>query len=66
MKKLSIDNGNSYTTKFSKAIKKLGWDTIVNFMDDDIREKATNIAPCTDREFLIYYLKLANDNLIIG
>jgi hypothetical protein len=66
MKHISIDNGNSYTTP-AKAIKAVGFDTIVNMMDDDTREAVHNdCAPCTDAAFLREYLKRAKDNLIIG
>lgn len=35
-----------------------GWDNIVNWMDDEIREELHNeIAPCTDMEFLKEYSK---------
>jgi len=41
MKKISIDNGNSWTTP-EAAIATLGLDAIVNYMDDDIREATHN------------------------
>jgi len=66
MKKISIDNGNSWTTP-EAAITTLGLDVIVNHMDDDTRETVHNeLAPCTDVEFLKLYLEIANDDLIIG
>ena len=37
MKKISINNGHSYTTP-AKAIKAAGMDTIAHMMDDEIRE----------------------------
>jgi len=66
MKKISIDNGNSWTTP-EAAIATLGLDAIVNYMDDDIREATHNaVAPCTEVEFLAAYLERATDDLIIG
>jgi len=66
MANISVDNGNSYTTP-AKAIKAVGFDTIVNMMDDDTREDVHNkFAPCTDATFLREYLKRAKDDLIIG
>ena len=66
MKKISIDNGNSWTTP-EAAIAALGLDAIVNCMDDDTRETVhSELAPCTDVEFLTRYLELATDDLIIG
>lgn len=38
------------------------WDAIVNYMDDDIRERVHNeLAPCTNKEFLDRYLELDED-----
>jgi hypothetical protein len=66
MKRISIDNGNSWTTP-EAAIATLGLDVIVNYMDDDTREAVHNeIAPCTEVEFLAAYLERATDDLIIG
>lgn len=66
MKKVSIDNGNTFVSP-SEAVKGMDWDTIVNYMDDDKREEvAFKFAPCADVEFLTEYLKIANDDLIIG
>lgn len=66
MKKISINNGASYTT-IEDAIATVGMDTIAMIMDDEIREQvANNIAPCTDEEFVAEYLSRANEDLIIG
>lgn len=66
MKKISINNGASYTT-IEDAIATVGMDTIAMMMDDEIREQvANNIAPCTDEEFVAEYLRRANEDLIIG
>ena len=66
MKHISIDNGVSYTT-IEDAITNCALDTIVQMMDDEIREQVANeIAPCTNEEFLTEYLRRANEDLIIG
>jgi hypothetical protein len=66
MKRISIDNGNSWTTP-EAAIATLGLDVIVNYMDDDDRERThLEMAPCTDLEFLTRYLEIAKDDIIIG
>lgn len=66
MAQISINNGHSYTTP-EEAIKSSGWEAIVNFMDDDIRETVHNeLAPCSEIEFLTRYLEIATDDLIIG
>jgi hypothetical protein len=66
MKRISIDNGTTHTTP-DEAIKAVGMDTIVNYMDDDTREAVHNeLAPCSEIEFLSRYLELAKDDLIIG
>lgn len=66
MKNISIDNGYS-TCTVKEAIQKVDWDVIVNFMDDEIRERVhMEIAPCTEEEFLTRYLELAEHDLVIG
>ena len=66
MKKISIDNGHSYVAP-AEAIDAMSWDAIVDMMDDDIREAVhSEIAPCTEAEFLAAYLDRAADDLIIG
>lgn len=66
MKLISIDNGTTHTTP-DEAIKAVGMDTIVNYMDDDTRAAVhSELAPCSDLEFLRRYLELAADDLIIG
>ena len=45
------------------------WCNIVNLMDDETREKAHELVAdhCwTEAEFLLKYLELANEDLIIG
>ena len=70
MKKISIDNGRTYTTA-AEAMPEITannlWDAVVNVMDDDTREAVhSEIAPCTEAEFLAAYLDRAADDLIIG
>lgn len=66
MKKISTNNGASYTT-IEDAIATVGMDTIAMMMDDEIREQVANdIAPCTDEEFVAEYLRRAEEDLIIG
>lgn len=66
IKRISIDNGNTYCTA-EEAIAQIGIDTIVNYMDNDIRESVNyDIAPCADIDFLNEYLSRADDDLIIG
>ena len=66
MKRISIDNGNTYCTA-AEAIAQIGIETIVNYMDDDIMESVNyDIAPCSDIDFLSEYLSRAGDDLIIG
>lgn len=69
---LSVDNGFSYIAvdeddELQAAIDKVSWGQIVSFMDDDARERAHfDVAPCTDLEFLKYYLEIAPCDLVIG
>jgi hypothetical protein len=66
MKQISINNGNSFTTP-EKAIEALDWDVIVHYMDDETREQVhSELAPCAELDFLIRYLELAPEDLIIG
>lgn len=66
MKKISINNGHSYTTP-REAIKAVGIEAFVCMMDEEIREHvAHKYAPCTDMKFIREYLRRAKANLIIG
>jgi len=81
MNQISLDNGHSFLTA-SEAIavmreqeEKYGpafsfekqWAYVVNAMDPEIRETVhSELAPCTDEEFLARYLELSPDDLIIG
>lgn len=70
MKKISLDNGCTYTTAEEAMIEiheRNLWDALVMLMDDEIRETvAAELAPCTEAEFLVRYLELATDDLVIG
>ena len=66
MKKISIDNGRTYVTP-EEALEEFDLEVIAHYMDDDDRERThRDVAPCTDLEFLIHYLEIAKDNIIIG
>lgn len=69
---LSIDNGATYIEAddedaLQSAIDTIGWDEIVSRMDDDAREQAhSDVAPCTELEYLKRYLEIAPCDLVIG
>lgn len=70
MKRISMNNGRSYMD-VDKAMTEIVandlWETVVNFMDNSIREAvAEDMAPCSEEEFLKEYLKRAKDDLIVG
>ena len=66
MARISVDNGANFVTP-DEALQEVSMDTLVVYMDDDIREKVHNdLAPCTEVEFLTAYLESADDDLIIG
>lgn len=66
MKQISIDNGLTYVTP-EEAIDGMSWDVIAHYMEDEAREAVhADLAPCTNLEFLIRYLELADHDLIIG
>lgn len=67
--RISLDNGRTWKTA-SEAMSEINernlWDSIVNMMDDEIREAVhADCAPCTNEEFLNEYLHRV-DGLIIG
>jgi hypothetical protein len=62
---ISLDNGLSVATP-EEAIKEMDWETIVNSMDDEVREEVhMDKAPCSNLEFLTAYLSTGN-SIIIG
>lgn len=66
MKRISIDNGVHFVEP-KEAVENVAWNSIVNMMDDETREKVHDeIAPCTELKFLTRYLELADDDLIVG
>lgn len=66
MRKISIDNGTSYVTP-EEALKEFDLEAISYYMDDEDRERThQDVAPCSDLEFLTYYLKIAREDIIIG
>ena len=63
---ISVDKGRSWATP-EEAIAEAPWETIVEAMDDRYREYTHNeAAPCSDLEFLVRYLEVAPENIIIG
>lgn len=69
MAQISMDNGLTFHDPEELSELPLGeyWDTLVEFMDDDIREQVhEELAPCTDEDFLRRYLELAKEDLILG
>lgn len=68
-KRLSINNGNTYTTAedIEEADLERHWDVLAQAMDDDLREELhSELAPCGNREFLTAYLERAPHDLVIG
>lgn len=69
-KQISLDNGNSYMTTaeaIPEILRRNLWETVVSFMDADLAEQIhTELAPCTEEDFLTRYLELAANDLIIG
>lgn len=68
-KKISLDNGRTFVSAHDAMpeILRLNlWDAIVNLMDDEVRERVHAFAPCDEGEFLIKYLELAEENLVLG
>lgn len=70
MKHISLDNGRTYMTAHEAIGQILAenlWDTVAQYMDDDIREEVhAYFAPCTEEEFLTEYLRRAPEDLVIG
>lgn len=70
---VSFDNGNNLVRP-EELIQYLSvpncpitWETVVSFMDEDLIEKVNSeLAPCSELEFLTRYLELSKENLIIG
>lgn len=68
-KEVSLNNGATfyYVDELSDDIIDKNWQLLTAAMDDDVREKVhLELAPCTNREFLTSYLKIATEDLIIG
>lgn len=77
MARVSIDNGNRYTTAIDISDEDLDrhWDALVALMDDEAREAAhAGLAEFADmfasdpsrREFLSAYLRRAGSDLVVG
>lgn len=68
-KQISIDNGLHLVPAGYLTDDNLDehWDALVAAMDDETRERVhRELAPCSNREFLIRYLELAPCDLVIG
>ena len=70
MAEISLNNGNSYMDA-SSAMPMIEerhlWEAVVNLMDDETREQVhTELATCSELEFLTRYLELAPCDLVIG
>jgi hypothetical protein len=70
MKKFSIDNGVTMGNEpefLASRLAEIDWDVVVNSMDDDTRELAHNRnVVYSNLSFLMAYLRLAKDDLVIG
>lgn len=68
--KISLDNGNSYMDAreaMAEIMARNLWEAVVTLMDADVREAvAADMAPCSEEEFLVEYLKRADDDLVLG
>ena len=69
-KEISLNNGLTFAgahDAMPEILRRDLWDTLVNLMDDDTRERVhAELAPCTEEEFLTRYLELAEENLVLG
>ena len=66
MKRVSIDNGMHYVSP-AEALETFSLDVMANYMDDGICYAVNDeLSPCSDEAFLIRYLELCEDDLIIG
>ena len=72
MVKISFNNGCSFKSYGDLTIDDIDyvnedWDNIVSYMDDDVREEVhSELAPCSELDFLKRYLEIAKTDLIIG
>ncbi len=70
MKNLSVDNGLHFGNEpefLCDCIKRVGYDTIIFYMDDNIREQVHNKnVVYSQLSFIMGYLRLAKHDLIIG
>ena len=72
MKKISLNNGCSFKSYGDLTIDDIDyvnedWDYVVSYMDNDAREEVhSELAPCSELEFLKRYLEIAKTDLIIG
>lgn len=65
MRKISIDNGHSYTTP-AEALESVSLETLAQYMDDETREQVHAMDLDSAEAFLAAYLELAASDLVIG
>ena len=65
MARISVNNGNSFCTP-EEALNVMSMETISEYMDDGIREAIHREMLESEVDFLEKYLKIAEDDLIIG
>lgn len=72
MAEVSFDNGKNWfapeeTECLRAEIEQVGWDVVVSYMDDEAREKCHSVSDAEDdAEFLSDYLRMTDEDLIIG
>lgn len=68
-KEISIDNGMTFQNAeeaMPEIMARALWDVVVSMMVDDTREQVhSELAPCSELEFLKRYLEVAQEDLVI-
>lgn len=70
--KISLNNGCSFKSYNDLSVDDIDyihkdWDNIVSYMDDKTREEVhSELAPCSELDFLKRYLEIAKEDLVIG
>ena len=64
---MDVDVAELVVQHMDSKLAGYSWQQIVREMDDELREEIhTELAPCTDMEFLVAYLRRAADDIVIG
>ena len=69
---ISFDNGTTFfgpedADEIREGIEEVGWETIVERMDDETRERCNMESDATEEaEWLCDYLRMADWDLVIG